>query len=390
MEERKNSNIFNIDYEYELYGLFDKNDELKKKIEKIRQELEYIYFFLENSESCLKTNKYYCPHYLEYLKKLGLTIPKMTKEASSGSLNWWGKLKNIPLEKLLNSKKTSTLFALEEKMCHPKTLLIENIDELRNFYPSEDTSEWIVRAAYSTAGNGVLRLNRKEFFNAKKINNLERILLDSPIVLEPYLKRIMDIGILINLSSPLNYSITKNFINERGSFKGGLIFENKRDFEKKLDNDFMSMNLIEENIEKIARYYSSLGAREYIQVDSFFFEEQGKIKYYPLVEVNYRKTMGLFLRSMKKFLPDGGVGGWYFFSQKEIKPTSSFEDKINLINSMIYNSTIKEGIIPVSPPESLFPSFFIASKNINSLKEKLNYIQSKVLKYSVQMPKRYL
>ena len=137
MEERKNSNIFNIDYEYELYGLFDKNDELKKKIEKIRQELEYIYFFLENSESCLKTNKYYCPHYLEYLKKLGLTIPKMTKEASSGSLNWWGKLKNIPLEKLLNSKKTSTLFALEEKMCHPKTLLIENIDELRNFYPSK-------------------------------------------------------------------------------------------------------------------------------------------------------------------------------------------------------------------------------------------------------------
>ena len=100
--------------------------------------------------------------------------------------------------------------------------------------------------------------------------------------------------------------------------------------------------------------------------------------------------MGLFLRSMKKFLPDGGVGGWYFFSQKEIKPTSSFEDKINLINSMIYNSTIKEGIIPVSPPESLFPSFFIASKNINSLKEKLNYIQSKVLKYSVKIPKRYL
>ena len=60
---------------------------------------------------------------LEYLKKLGLTIPKMTKEASSGSLNWWGKLKNIPLEKLLNSKKTSTLFALEEKMCHNDRLL---------------------------------------------------------------------------------------------------------------------------------------------------------------------------------------------------------------------------------------------------------------------------
>ena len=45
MKENKSSNIFNIDYEYELYGLFDKNDGLKNKIEKIKQELEYIYFF---------------------------------------------------------------------------------------------------------------------------------------------------------------------------------------------------------------------------------------------------------------------------------------------------------------------------------------------------------
>ena len=87
-------------------------------------------------------------------------------------------------------------------MCHPNTLLIENIEELRNFYPPEGISEWIIRAAYSTAGNGILRLNREDFFKDKKINSLEKIVLDSPIVLEPYLKRLMDIGIVINLNSP--------------------------------------------------------------------------------------------------------------------------------------------------------------------------------------------
>ena len=390
MNENKKLNVFNIDYEYELFGLLEKNDGLKKKIEKIRLELEYIYFFLESNETLLKTNKDYCPYYLDYLKSLGLIIPTMTSKEGSRELNWWGELKDIPLERLLNSKKTSTTFAMRESLCHSRTSIIETVEEIKKFYPSEDVSKWIVRAAHSTAGNGVFLFNRDDFFNIKKINKLEKIILESPIILEPYLKRVLDIGLVINLNSPSDYSITENFVTEGGAFKGGIIFDNRKDFEKKLNKRFGGLKLIEENIEKISRYYTKLGAKKYIQVDSFFFEEQYKIKYYPLVEVNYRKTMGLFLRSMKKFLPQGGVGGWYFFSQDQIKPTSNFKEKIKLINNMIYNPSLKEGIIPVSPPESKFPSFFIASKDLNTLREKLNYIQSKVLKYSVKMPKRYL
>jgi len=391
MKKKRKANVFNIDYEYELYDLFKINDGLKNKIEKIRQELEYIYFFLETSDTHLKTNKFYCPHYIEYLKSLGLIIPKMVNESTYELSNWWGELKDIPLEKLLNSKKTSTLFALEEKLCHPKTQLIEDIDDLKKFKPTEAIGEWIARASYSTAGNGILLLKNEEFFsNNKKINTLKKWILDSPIILEPYLKRVLDIGVVIDLDSPLDYSLTKNFVTEGGSFKGGLIFENKKDLEKNLNKSSASISLIEENIEKIARHYINLGAKKYIQVDSFFFQDEGKIMYYPLVEVNYRKTMGLFLRSMKKFLPKDGVGGWFFFSKKQIISTSNFKEKINLINSMIYNHSLKEGIIPVSPQDSQFPSFFIASKDLRSLKEKLNYIQSKVLKYSVEIPKRYL
>ena len=176
MKKKRKANVFNIDYEYELYDLFEGNDGLKNKIEKIRQELEYIYFFLEANETHLKTNKVYCPHYIEYLKSLGLIIPKMTNESTYELSNWWGELKDIPLEKLLNSKKTSTLFALEENLCHPKTQLIENIDELKKFNPTDSIGEWIARASNSTAGNGILVLKSEEFFsNDKKINNRKPI-----------------------------------------------------------------------------------------------------------------------------------------------------------------------------------------------------------------------
>ena len=60
-------------------------------------------------------------------------------------------------------------------------------------------------------------------------------------------------------------------MNEKGSFKGGLIFDNKRDFEKKLINSQYSINLIEENIEKIARHYTSLGAKKIYSGRFIFF-----------------------------------------------------------------------------------------------------------------------
>ena len=62
-------NIFNIDYEYDLFGLLEGNEKLKKKIERIGSELEYVYF-LEQSESILKTSKKYDSSYLDYLKVL--------------------------------------------------------------------------------------------------------------------------------------------------------------------------------------------------------------------------------------------------------------------------------------------------------------------------------
>ena len=71
---------------------------------------------------------------------------------------------------------------------------------------------------------------------------------------------------------------------------------------------------------------------------------------------------------MNKFLIEGGVGGWYIFSKDQVKYNSSFEELINLIKPVLYNSNFKEGIIPTSPG-SHFPSFFIASKDLSPKKK---------------------
>ena len=45
----------------------------------------------------------------------------------------------------------------------------------------------------------------QRLFDDMKVKTLKKMMADSPIVLEPYLKRVLDIGIVVNLKSPLIY-----------------------------------------------------------------------------------------------------------------------------------------------------------------------------------------
>ena len=56
-----------------------------------------------------------------------------------------------------------------------------------------------------------------------------------------------------------------------------------------------------------------------IQIDSFIYRENGELKLYPLVEVNYRKTMGLVIQSLAEKNPEARWIEWKIESNKNLK-----------------------------------------------------------------------
>ena len=67
-----------------------------------------------------------------------------------------------------------------------------------------------------------------------------------------------------------------------------------------------------------------MGAINNIQIDSFVYVEDDVLKLYPLVEVNYRKTMGLVIQSLADKYPECSVVEWVIRTKKEIIEDENF------------------------------------------------------------------
>jgi hypothetical protein len=211
-----------------------------------------------------------------------------------------------------------------------------------------------------------------------------------PIILEPSLNRILDFGVTLSLSDTSPYFFTKNFVSKMGRFKGGIVYNENKILEKIFFNKQKWMDSYFLFLSEVKHYYKKIGASESLQIDSFCYEEKDEIKYYPLVEVNYRKTMGLVLKNMQRFLPYNGIGGWYIFSKKDFLPFKNFDEQLKKIGSFLYDKKTKCGILPTSPVNYNFPSLFISAKNEEELNKNLEFIKKTLLNKNSNLPKEFI
>ena len=379
-------NLFNLDYEFKLFnspydGLKERN-----KILTISKEFEYVYFLIEKEQTTLKNLKNYSDDYLSYLKDLGFTIPQFIKKFSGNLNNWWGELKDRDAERILNSKETSTKFALDKGFCHSGTKIIHSKKEFLEHLQNYNCGQWIARSSFSSGGNGIFKFKKDHLFNDK----ISNILLKGPIILEPNLNRILDFGVTLSLGDKSPYFFTRNFVSKMGNFKGGIVYNENKILERIFFSKQKWMDSYFIFLDEVKRYYKKIGASDALQIDSFFYEERNEIKCYPLVEVNYRKTMGLVLKNMQRFLPHNGIGGWYIFSKKDFLFLKSFDEQLKKIGSFIYDKKTKCGILPTSPVNYNFPSLFISAKNENELNKNLEFIKKTLLNKNSNLPKEFI
>jgi hypothetical protein len=338
----------NIDFEPQLFNLKNKSS--------FNREFEYVYFFFDGAN--LKNVRDYPKDYLEYLKGLGLKIPKFDPE-NKNAHNWWGEISDLSRD--LNSKITALEIAQQNDLCPKEVILVNNTQDIITILEENPEKYFFIRDPYLAAGNNTLICSQNSF-NKKFV--------EGPLIMAPYYKRLMDLGFIFNYGE---IELLWNLNSKDGKFKGGIVFKDETDLFNFIEKKWgFKKEEIFETQKKIFDLYKDRGAGDLIQFDSFFYEEDDRVKYYPLVEANYRKSFGLFINRLKPFLPEGGVGIFLNLTSKDLLPCESFAKRIEQIGDLLYQN--KRGVIPLSPQDGMFSSFFVVGPSlieINEMAQKL-------------------
>ena len=317
--EEKNNDMLtykvDLDYESFLFDEFYQEDSLASK--KIIGEFEYV-FFLINKEPCrLKNIVQYEKNYLDNLLSLGFYIPEFEPSVKNYK-NWWSHRHDLNIEKVCNSKLTSARIGKENDLGFFHGAIVENILELKHHvekFPS--VKKWILKAADSFSGIGHYQFEQDDLREDKI-----QAVLKKKMLLEPVYTRVFDLGATFVVEDGVvkDFFMVENYNSSAGRFRGGVGASDVDKFKKYIQEKYKyDLSEYEKIVKEIVQKYLELGAQFNIQIDSFVYIEDEKLKLYPLVEVNYRKTMGLVINSLaKKFFKAKAVE-WLLYTQKELK-----------------------------------------------------------------------
>jgi hypothetical protein len=339
----------NFDYELEL---FSGQSNLK-----INQEFEYLYWWAEDELSTLSTKLIYSQDYLDYVQSFILNPIEVTN--LNPSVNWWGKLTNLKNEKILNSKITSTNFAIEKNLCHPKTQIITDLNQIKDL----EEIDYVLKNPNLMSGKGFYKFKGPHFSN-QALTWAKKQIITTPIIFEPWLSKKQDFSSYIFFQEN-RIETYFNFSNEQGNYKGTVVYENPTSTFERLEEIGINLDYYLNFINTVSTFYTELGALDGMSVDSFTYEEEGGNRVYLLSEVNYRKTMGWIALKLKKFLPIDGIGQFYI--KKREKQFSNFDSYKKNFSDHLYQKNQKEGILLLSPHQNQFLTFFIVAKTEQQL-----------------------
>jgi hypothetical protein len=343
----------NFDYEFKLFSIpsFSPMIDLG---------LETLPLFLENeTEKLLISGHFPSEEFLNYAKKINPSGASAKRDEGEAAENWWGALNDIDLEQRLNSKLTSVEIALENKWAHSETCLVSRPEDIDEAIARSRYGRWVLKDPYMFSGMGSELFDRTRWSEGPIREAMLLRLMEYPQIFEPWLSRTGDFGVTVAPDNSMH--IVQNFTDPRGRFRGGVTWDQEGGPTKYRDT-FLS----------IANSYRDMGATRDIQIDCFSYTEGVEEKFYPLVEVNYRRTMGQVVTGMQqKFAPQNGVGGWFLIRRKERKEVENFNKLLELCQDELWSSKEKTGVIFTSDTFARFTGIFVAEIDRETLKKRL-------------------
>jgi hypothetical protein len=275
---------FNFDYELELYGMVYNPLKVNSRLD------HFIPWYASEFESFIHYTKY-TPAFLNYVeRKLKRKLGTFIENTSAKEVECiWGKVS--PFAKLMNSRFHSLEMAKELKLFSPSEIVL-NETEFLSYIKKHSCENYVIKDECSVSGRGT-----------RVLKSLTGEGLSYPIRIEPLYDRAYDLGVSAYFENH-QYIIKgyfKNRISDSFAVQGGVFYRDLNDFcaDYQISTDLQKSFC--EQVEKILEHYLALGVEGDFQFDNFFFlNELNELQIYPLVEVNYRKTLANFLMNFNE------------------------------------------------------------------------------------------
>lgn len=175
----------------------------------------------------------------------------------------------------------------------------------------------IVKAPWSTSGNGVRRILKAEELDSALGGWIQNIIREQgSVVLEPLLHKVHDLSIQIEIGddSIQIFEARKFLTGNQFEYRGTLLGPLRDSF------DSFSLRLLQEELPSWKAMARDLGTklREAgyqgpVGIDAMIYRDSGeKLKLKPIVEINPRWTMGRVALELEKQILPGTPGAWIF------------------------------------------------------------------------------
>ncbi len=321
----------NADYESVLFH--------NKPLPLINESLEFLALYL--SDRPLLSQKNYSDQFLDHVESFTGLRPTVVRDRPFE--NWWGDLKDIELEKKLNSKEMSAEF-------YTDNFILDSIEQL----PDLAGKRYLAKNPFGMSGQNF------SLVEEGRLQNLEVMLKKGKVILEPFFDRLYDFSHYIY---PNGMSICyQNIVDHRFQYRGTVfndytspIVENLS-FYKNLNQT--TWDEFKQEMNLIKTKYQHLEMKCGFSVDSFVYQENESLFIRALSEVNYRRTMGQVAFELSvKF---GGLRKWSAFILCKSTGMSFLEMKKKLLE-LEWEADTSRGVIILSPGDVRYDMFFLSA-----------------------------
>jgi len=340
--------VVNAEYERVLFKEFSGELSLELTL-KTRAARQYLFYYI-NKDPDLKLVSYFdlTNQSADYLQSKGIKLPTFIKNVEGE--NWYGKLNELELEKKLNSKLYSYELLKSLNLLPEDFYVVDTISEIENILQRSSVKKWILKSPYFCGGLGINIIENS--------SDLPRNL-TTPHILEPCLDRMIDMAVYYDPISGESFPYV-SLIQKNGTYLGGKIYAKQEtmDLELKQNGFYEAFYQNVETAQVIIKELKKYNLQQPLTIDSFLYNDNGKIKAYPMCEINYRISMGTLNAGLKSFIPENGVGLLLSLMPKP---------GINWQTILPYSPSEKTGVLSLNDGNPYETALLISAENPNIL-----------------------
>ena len=222
----------------------------------------------------------------------------------------------------------------------------ESLDEVQkafNTFSNCDYETICIKSPFGASGRNILRFPKAEISESQlgRVRNLLKK--QGGVIVEPWFERVADFSIHFDVQDKLKFVGISRLINDKygqyssslfGKYENGLASEELAFLHSNFKGGLMEFyKKLQPLLEKSIKPYAYKGP---VGIDAFIYKGlDGELKFRPVVEVNFRYTMGRVALAMEKKLASGKCGLFKIFSNLSERESETSRNFVELRDKKI-------------------------------------------------------